>query len=141
MEGYARIEDLEKLKASCVIREDGRVIFSSDYSGIRPLLEFIKSAHTSSGELSLADKAVGKAAAWLILRAGIRQVATPRMSADALSLLHQEDIRCHYVELVPKMLNRSGRGPCIFDETIQGAKTSQEAYLLLAKKMEELRQS
>jgi zinc transport system ATP-binding protein len=74
---------------------DSRVVFSSAGKWLHPLFEledFLAESGLERGALSLRDRIVGKAAALLIVRLGIR-----RVHAGILSRLGKEVLEAHQV--------------------------------------------
>ena len=75
--------------------------------------------------MAAADHLIGRAAALLLLAAGVKAVYGEVMSEDAHRLLSDAGVRTEYGTLVPEILNRAGTDPA-------------EALPVLRKAMQEL---
>ncbi len=64
----------------------------------------------------IADKVVGKAAAALMVRGGIKDVYTDTISLSALALLRKEHISVDFERLVPYIQNPDKTGWCPLEE-------------------------
>lgn len=97
--------DIEIAKAnlnghSICLCKDGEW-FTDDGRGISPMMRFLAEGRELSG-YSVADVIVGKAAAMLFVKAGIREVCGEVMSVAVREYLKSRDIRCEYSILTEK---------------------------------------
>ena len=105
--------------------------------GVKPLL----SLFDSSIDLSLAsasDKVVGKAAAMLYVKLGIKELYASVLSKPALEVLTKNGISAEYGELVEAIRNRSGDGFCPMESAVINITDIDEAILAVKAKMAEL---
>ena len=65
---------------SLVIMAEGRIVFRSRASAIKPLIRFLKSDQIEEDALTIYDKYVGRAAALLMVRVKPLEVRTPVIS-------------------------------------------------------------
>ena len=137
------VPDLEKAKLlltqeayTCVICR-GDEQFSSRERGIRPLLNWVLEGKDFSG-FSAADRVVGKAAALLYARLGIRRLYTGMLSEKALPVLEAYHIRTQADCTVPYIRNRQGDGCCPMEETVWNIQDPDEAVPALQKKLKAL---
>lgn len=121
---------------TCVLCK-GDLLYTSTARGVRPVLDWITTGQDLSG-FSAADKVVGKAAAFLFIRAGIVRLYTRVISGPALDVLRAGGISVEYDSLVPGIINRSGDGPCPMESAVSGTDDPDEALDLIRKKLEEL---
>ena len=105
--------------------------------GVKPLLSLLD----SSIDLSLAsasDKVVGKAAAMLYVKLGIKELYASVLSKPALEVLTKNGISAEYGELVGAIRNRSGDGFCPMESAVINITDIDEAILAVKAKMAEL---
>lgn len=109
------IELLHAGNYSCVIAQ-GNDTRTFRKKGVKDLYEllchnpaFLKGAY-------IADKVVGKAAAALMIRGGIKDVYTDTISLSALTLLRKAHISVDFERLVPYIQNPDKTGWCPLEE-------------------------
>lgn len=73
-----------------------------------------------------ADKVVGKGAAALMAKGGIRALHTDVLSRPALELLRSEGISAECDRLVPHIVNRAGTGWCPVERLCHGLTSVDE---------------
>ena len=128
----------ENLKGhSICLCKDG-AYFTDDGRGISPMLRFIGEGRDLVG-CSAADIIVGKAAAMLFVKAGIREVYGEVTSQAGYDYLTAHDIPCTYGTLTQKIINRAGDGVCPMEQTVAQIDDPQAGYLALTKRLSELR--
>lgn len=108
--------DLERAKEmmifdgyTCVITLDG-VAFKSKEKGLQPLLDWMYSGNKYTG-WRLCDKVVGRAAAFLHIILGVREIYADVISAPAKQLLEENNVAVNAAEIVPEILNETMDGP------------------------------
>ena len=87
----------------------------------------------------VVDKIIGKAAAMVLTRAGVKGCYGMTMSAAALQWLKKHNIAAEYETCVEAIINRTGDGICPMEQTVKETEDAEEAIVLLKKKLEELR--
>ena len=122
---------------TCVITRDGRVLYASRESGIRPLLEILRQGIDVSGG-DAADRIVGKAAALLYARMGVARVRAVVMSRSGLSVLESRGIPAQYQTLTDAIVNRRGDGPCPMEQAVADLDDPDRAYAALEARVREL---
>ena len=75
---------------------------------------------------SVADKVVGKAAAALMIVAGVSELHADVISRPALDLLAGSGVKVGYAEEVPHVINRSGTGWCPLETRCRDLRTPEE---------------
>ena len=88
------------------VYKDTKLIFSSDGHWLHPIFEFEKflQTHSSNPELmEIRDKIIGRAAALLLIRLGIRKIHARLLSELGKDVLEHFDAQFTYDELVPKI--------------------------------------
>lgn len=116
----------------------GERLLTHDGRGISPMLELLGTGQELSG-FSAADTIVGKAAAMLFVRAGVRAVYGVVMSRSALAYLTRHDIAATYGTLTDTIRNRAGTGICPMEETVQALDDPDAGYRVLAAKLAAMR--
>lgn len=102
------------------------------------MLDYIASSTDLKG-FSAADKIIGKAAAMLFVKAGVKEVYGSVMSSSAAELLQKYNIPCSWGTLTDKIINRKGDGVCPMEQTVAGINDLTEAYEALLRRRNELR--
>lgn len=109
-------EDLERAKEAmifegytCVITLDS-IMFKSKDKGLQPLLDWLYSGNKYTG-WRLCDKVVGKAAAYLHIILGVREIYADVISQPAKELLEENNVTVNAGEIVPAILNDAKDAP------------------------------
>lgn len=139
------VNDTEKAKKllfendalTCVLCK-GDAVYKSCEKGISPMLDYIASSTDLKG-FAAADKIIGKAAAMLFVKAGVKEVYGSVMSSSAAELLQKHNISCSWGTLTDKIINRKGDGVCPMEQTVAGINDLTEAYEALLRRRNELR--
>lgn len=108
---------------------------TSDLRGVMPIIDFINKGYNLSGA-SVADLVVGKAAAMLFIKAGIKDVDTIIISKPALKVLEEHHITVKYEKLVDNIINRDKTGLCPFESLVLDVDDVSIAYKLIVEKLE-----
>lgn len=138
---HAELESAKELMIfegyTCVITLDG-ITFKSKETGVRPLLDWLYSGNKYTG-WRLCDKVVGKAAAFLHIILGVREIYAGVISEPAKALLEENNITVNADTIVPAILNEAKDGPCPLEtavENITDVNDSIMAIELTLKRME-----
>lgn len=127
MNNFEQAKGIFKIgKYSCVLYKDGAA-YTSTKKGVAPLVEWLTQGIELKG-FSAADKIVGKAAALLFVRSGVKEVYAPVMSKEAVDILSQYGIVAEYETLAPIIVNRSGTGPCPMEQAVAGINDPLAAF-------------
>lgn len=110
---------------TCVLCKND-VIYTSTKRGVKPLLDFLDSQVDLKG-FSAADKVVGKAAAFLYVLLGVREVYAHVMSEPAICILESNKIQVQYDISVKNIINRSGTGNCPMEEAVADISVPSDA--------------
>ena len=99
-QGGPRGADGDAPATSPVLRlsRSGTVIFASSRPWLHPLLDltsFLETRHETTADCELYDKVVGRAAALLMVRLGIRSLRTGLMSERAIPVLEANGVAWH----------------------------------------------
>lgn len=126
--------ELEKAKmalkndgCTCVLTL-GNVMFKSKVKGVQPLLDWMNSGNNYMGYM-IADKVVGRAAAFIDIAMGIREVYAEVMSEPAKELLEKNHVEVTADEIVPEILDSERSGRCPLEMAVDGAESAGEALM------------
>ena len=131
--------DIEKAKSllkddkTCVLVKGDKILISNE-TGIKPMMKYISEGINLNG-FSVADKIVGKAAAMLFRKAGIKEVFAEVLSESALSFLNREKIKFTHDTLTEKIINRDKTGICPMEETVLNIDDFEKGYQALKEKI------
>lgn len=117
---------LKQSNCSLVVSKGGKTA-TYDGFGLRPLLQLLDNEPQTLTGADVADKVVGKAAASVMVVAGVKSVYTPLLSQPALAVLTANNIPARYDCLVPNILNRDKSALCPMEQATQSAATPQQA--------------
>ncbi|MBT1173218.1 DUF1893 domain-containing protein [Bifidobacterium sp. MA2] len=98
-------------------RDDAIETLTGSGRGVRPLLQWLAAGARLDG-FSAADRVVGKGAALLYAKLGVKAVWAATMSEAGLAALRAHGIEASYGTLVPVILNRDGTGMCPIERSV-----------------------
>jgi len=99
--------------------------------GIKPLLLLLQDAAAPLCGATVADKVVGKAAAFLFVYGKVKAVHAGVLSAAAKAVLEKYEVPFTYDVLTDKILNRDKTGFCPMETKVWDIETPEEAYTIL----------
>lgn len=121
---------------TCVLYKDG-ITHTSTERGVLPLKEWLEAGTDLKG-FSAADKVVGKAAAFLYVLMGVREVYARVMSKGAVRVLEAHGIEACCDSTAGGIINRAGTGPCPMEQAVSGIEDPQAAYQAVCIRLREL---
>jgi hypothetical protein len=110
------------------IVKEGKILFESDSSGIRGLLQAIEKLKKEMFGSSVADRVVGRAAALLLAYSHVNEVYAFVLSREGLKVLEENRIKVEYLNLVQAVLDRTGKNICPFEKFSSEIKSLDKAY-------------
>lgn len=116
--------------------KDGEFL-QSDKRGIAPMMDFIAGGANLAG-YSVADLVVGKAAALLFAKCGIKNVFAKTLSRSGMEILERYGVCYEYETLAEKIVNRSGTDICPMEKALANTDNPEEAFEILKKKLTEI---
>lgn len=122
---------------TCVLKK-GDSILTSEKTGIAPILQWIDDGIDLNG-YEAADKIIGKAAAMLFVKAGVKEVYGEVMSEPARLFLKSQSIPYSYSTLTDRIINRMGNDMCPMEKTVLHIDDVEEAYVALKETLDKLR--
>ena len=102
------------------------------------MIDFLQDGIDLSG-YSVADKIVGKAAAMLFVKAGIKEVYAEILSVSGKNFLEEHGINAGYETLAEKIINRTGDDICPMEKTVADIIDPEEGYEAIRNKLKEMR--
>lgn len=125
------------LNHTLALAKDGEVI-TSDKRGVAPMVDFLREGKVLSG-FSAADKVVGKAAAMLFVKAGIKELYAETVSQSAKELLESFGVKLSFKTLVPYIINRDKTGMCPMESTVLSVPEVDAGVELIFEKLDKMR--
>lgn len=113
------------------LSKDG-VLILDDKRGITPLLELIASGKDVSG-YSAADKVVGKAAAALFIKCGVKQLYAAVLSKGGAKLLESHGVEYVYDTLTDAIINRAGTDSCPMEKAVRDIEEIEDMYVAILR--------
>ena len=113
------------------------MIITDKRRGIRPLLDLLESNADVVG-FAVADKVVGKAAAYLYCLLKIKCLYARVISKPALNVLQQAEIQVEYGLLVPAIQNRNKTGFCPMESAVLDIHSPKDALPAVYKALAQL---
>ena len=127
---------LQEEDYTCVLC-GGDQVFTSRLRGVKPLLSWLDQGLDLSG-FSAADKVVGKAAAFLYVLLGVKEVYAQVMSVPAKRVLEGHGIPNGCTEEVDAIHNRTNTGFCPMETAVWDITEPREALKAIRSKAKEL---
>jgi hypothetical protein len=81
----------------------------------------------------IADKVIGKAAALLMVYAGVKEVFTPTISDPAVEVFEKHNVKITYDKVVERIINRTGDGLCPMESLCLNVENPEEAFDLIRR--------
>jgi len=130
------IDTLNGGNYTCVLCRDN-TIYTSTERGVKPLIEWLDGGIDLKG-FSAADKVVGKAAAFLYVLLGVKEVYARVMSETAIQVFTENGIGYQYDVSVQNIINRTKTGLCPMEETVKEISSPSEALAAVRSKLAQL---
>lgn len=116
----------------------GGEVMTSDLRGVMPMLGFLREGRDLSG-FCAADRVVGRAAAMLFAKAGVRAVFAEVMSDGAVALLAAHGIDASCDVRTAAIENRQKTGLCPMESAVAGIEDIDAGIAAICRCAEELR--
>lgn len=123
---------LQQLSASCIISngQQERVFHGRGVSDLYTLLN--EEPLFLSGSLVI-DKVVGKAAAALLIKGGVKELHTPLISTLALGLFQKSQVKVFYDTEVPYIINRTHTDSCPLEKLCRSTDDLEELCKIITR--------
>ena len=127
---------LQEGEYTCVACKNGRV-YTATKRGVRPLVDWLDERTDLMGA-AVADKVVGRGAAFLYLLLGVRSVYGAVMSSPAMKVLRSGGIETEWGTLTEGIRNRAGNGPCPMEYSTAVTEDPEEALMIIRAELNRL---
>lgn len=127
---------LETGTYTCVLCKGDSILLSTE-RGVRPLVEWLEAGKDVNGFVA-ADKVVGKAAAFLYILLGVKEVFAPVMSESAIYTLARYGIQPICNATTKRIINRAGMDLCPMEQAVLEIFDPKEALSAIRIRMSEL---
>ncbi len=131
------MEQLQEGQYTCVLCR-GDIMYTSRERGVRPLLDWLDGDADIRG-FSAADKVVGKAAAFLYVLLGVKEIYAHVVSRAAMGVFKENHISFSYDISTDYIINRQGTGSCPMEEAVSGISRPEDAPEAIRRRLEELK--
>lgn len=133
------INILKEKQCTCVLCKDD-MVYTCKQRGVKPLLDWLDSGLEPKG-FSAADKVVGKAAAFLYVLLGVKEIYADVISEGAVNILKKYAVNVQYGELAEYIINRAGTGKCPMEEAVWDISVPDKAVTAIRVRLKELNSS
>ena len=117
--------------------KDGNCLYSES-RGISPMMNFISEGVDLAG-YSVADLIVGKAAALLFIKCGIKEVYAKTLSEGGKKVLEENGVPVTFQTLTERIINRAGTDTCPMEKAVAATSDPEEAYALIKQTLSALK--
>ena len=122
---------IEKGRAACVLLQEGRIVYSAEGHGVKPLIAAYESDQQLLQGAVLVDRVIGKAAAMLAVLGGVKGVYGFIMSQSAKEYLQRHGVAAECGSCVTVIKNRTGDDLCPLEKSVQEIEDPAEGYVRL----------
>ncbi|MDE7121728.1 MAG: DUF1893 domain-containing protein [Oscillospiraceae bacterium] len=129
--------ELLRSKNYTFVAVSSKAEMTSTQRGIKPLLEILDSRKNLHG-FSVADKVIGKGAAFLYVLLNVHEIYADVISESALDVLKNHNIRITYKTLTEAIKNRSNTGLCPIETTVKNVNDAETALVLIREKLKQI---
>ena len=119
-----------------VLCKNGEVL-CSDLRGVDPMVRLLREGRDLTG-YSAADRVVGRAAALLFLKAGIRELYADTLSEGAAALLTAHGLPFSCCVRTERILNRAQTDLCPMEQAVVGTDDPALGWAQILQRLEEL---
>ena len=108
---------------------------TSSLKGITPIMELLTAQPRFFTGACVADRVIGKAAAFLLVKGEITYLYAKVISVHGAEVLEKNNIPFEYEKMVPYIINRTKDGMCPFEASVLEEDNSEQAFLVIQKKL------
>ena len=126
------------MEHTLIVRKDGAER-TFTRRGVIDLFELLTNEPEVLHGASITDKAIGKAAAALMVLGEVKEAATPRISTPALKLFREAGIKVDYDEEVPLILNRDKSDFCPMEKRCMVSDNPKELLPIITEFINEIK--
>ncbi len=127
-------------RTNTFVCKNGKKVFKSEKRGVAPVVELLETDPDMLKGAYVADKVIGKAAALLLIKGGIKTLYTDVISEKAIKVLENYGkISVSYKTKVPYIVNRTKDGMCPMEKATYDIEEPEEAFKVIKATMEALK--
>lgn len=135
------IKYLEEDGCRGVVRSVSGVTVRFARRGVVDLAELLETRPEQLFGATVADRVVGRGAAWLFVKGGVRSVYARVISSGALAVLRRAGVSVEFGTETPFIANRAGDGECPVERLTASVGTPDEAFRLIKTFLENQKQN
>ncbi|MBR2974381.1 MAG: DUF1893 domain-containing protein [Clostridia bacterium] len=113
---------------------------TSTQRGVAPLIGWLDEGRSLDG-FAVADKVIGKAAAFLHVLLGTTQIFAGVISRPALDVLQTHGVYVDCDRVVEAIINRAGDGYCPLEQAVYNTTSPTQALQKIKEKLQQLKQN
>ena len=132
---------LQQTGCSLVVEDSKGEVTTYDRKGVRDLIYLLDYEPQRLLGSCVADKVIGKAAAGLIVRGGVKRLHAEVLSRQALPLLDASTVDYTWGSLVDAIVIPEGDDRCPLEQIVAAATDANEVETLLRRHFEEMKKS
>lgn len=110
-----------------VAAKEGNILGFAEGTGIRPLLALVDQLGVALTGASVADRVIGRAAAFILIEARVAGAYGETLSTEAEQQLHEAGIEVSGGQRVPCILRPDGLERCVMEQQVIGVEDAAEA--------------
>ena len=122
---------LERDDVRGVVRSADGLLRIFHRQGVIDLFELLTNEPQLLEGACVADRVIGRGAALLMVKGGVREVFAYVMSEPALEVFRRAGIPTTYASLQPNIINRTGTDICPIEKLTAATTDPEEAYRLI----------
>jgi len=123
-------------RAVCIVIKNGVIVKTETGRGVQPIIGMYESGILK--DAYVVDKVVGKAAAMVMTKGGIKGCHAVTVSRGALEWFQRNRIEVEYDTCAEYIINRKGDGMCPMEQTVKELFDDTEVIDLLKKRLAEM---
>lgn len=131
---------LRRSHCSLVVRDTAGRITTYNKQGVRDLDDLLYRHPARLQDAEVADKVIGKAAAGMMVKGGVRKAYAEVMSRQALPLFDQARVDYSYGKLVDHIIIAAGDNRCPLEQIVAHCQTADEVVETLRQHFKEMKQ-
>lgn len=130
-----KLQELKDKGLSLSIEKDGDVLHQSYDPMLKPLYNLLKNHGSDLKGATVYDKIVGRAAAYLCILGGVREIYTLLASETAKTALAEYNIPITALKTIPVIMNRDNTDKCPMEKMALASDGPETFLTMLEEKM------
>lgn len=130
-------QQFKKDNLTLVGLKNDEVVITSTERGVLPLMRLLDSSMEVK-DVIFIDKIVGKAAAFIYIKLGVKEIHCDVISESALEILEKNGVKVQYLLKTERILNRTHNGYCPMESATIDCLDADEAILKIRERLKEM---